>query len=107
MTGAGRVGKRLVQLSTGSDITAHGPATADTIIVTALSADVTLTINDTGAVDGDEIRIKNLSSSHLLTIDDPINGTFIALKSFSGFRNCCVVVRAGGAWDVLSQDAVL
>lgn len=104
---AGRVVKRLVQISTGTDITAHGPSTADTILVTALSADVTLTINDAGAVDGDEIRIKNLSSSHLLTIDDPVNGTFVALKSLSGFRNCCVVVRAGGAWDVLSQDPVL
>jgi len=96
-SGTGRVVKRVATLTTGSAITSYGPRNVDVLYVSP-TADLTLTIDDTGAVDGEEIRIINLSTSHLLTVNDPSNGTFIALKTLSGFQRSVLAQRVAGSW---------
>lgn len=101
----GRVVKRVTLIATtGSNSSAYGPANNDVVYVNALTADVTFTINNSGAVEGDEIRFVNRSATHLLTLNDASAGTFIALQSTTGQAFSCLCMFIGGTWVQISSD---
>lgn len=102
-SGAGRVVKRIASIpTTGANSSAYGPFNYDRVIVQALTADVTFTINDAGAVDGDEIFFTTRSAGHYLSINDPSAGLIASLKNTSGQRVDATFYRLGGEWHMLS-----
>lgn len=104
--GSGRVTKRVTPISsTGSNSGAYGPDNNDAVIVLGLTANVIFTINDTNAVDGDEMLFVNKSTSNTLTINDPSAGTIIALKSVNGQFFSCRVMRVSGNWLLIEQSS--
>lgn len=104
-TGAGRVVERVANVTTGSAISSFGPFNVDTLYVSN-TADIVLTINDSGAVDGDQFHIVCQSSTNTITVNDPSLGTFLALKHLSGSSASAVVQRVGGSWRTKWQERV-
>lgn len=105
-TGAGRVVKRTAFIPTagGGSVTAYGPANTDRVIYGALTGGVNLTINETGAIDGDEMTFVNKSGAFFLTIS--WSGGGFPLKNSVGHFRSCTTVRVSGQWIVLNAEAV-
>lgn len=101
-SGAGRVVKRTTWVtSTGADSSAYGPANCDRVVVQALTADVTFTLNNTGAVEGDEITIFNRSTSHLIYVNDASAGLQGSMMNRSPYYKEATFIFHGGEWQML------
>jgi hypothetical protein len=99
--GAGRVVNRTNYIASTGASASFGPQSIDRVIVAALTADVIFTVDETGALDGDEMRFVNLSTTHNLLVllpgGSPVGS--VVLKNVSGLRRDCTVVRiAAGVW---------
>ncbi len=106
-SGAGRVVKRpaTVIASTGANISGYGPGNTDTVLVRALTAEVLLVINNSGAAEGDEFEVINKSSAFFLDVDTG-TGLTISLKNKNenNNRRSCRIKLIGGSWEVLSAE---
>ena len=106
---AGRVVKRYQFLSSlPSSTSAYGPLNSDVVIVNSLTSNCTFTINNSGAVPGDEMMIVNRSpGAKSLFVTDPSAGTIMELKSASGWRNILTIFFDGSTWDILHATSTL
>lgn len=99
--GAGRVVKRI---SPGVDANASfGPRNWDIVRVgMSLSTDRDYTIDDTGAVDGDEIEFSIWSGPNGIFVKDPGGGVITTIVS-GGTYDWVRCVRMSGSWVALSR----
>jgi len=105
-SGSGRVVRRYSFIaSTGANSSAYGPANTDRVVVNALTADVTFTINNTDVQDGDEIVFVNKDTTHTLGVADPSSGILLNLRQASGSYQSATFYYHAGTWEVLTRDA--
>jgi hypothetical protein len=105
-TGAGRVTRR-VATSTSTNITAIGPSNTDVLVITSLASAGLVVINDSGASDGDELRVYNQSIAFGCTVQDPVAGTILTIQNSAGNSPGALFMRVGGTWILVSRDAKL
>lgn len=103
-TSTGRVVKR-VTTSSSTSITTIGPRNCDVLIITSLGSNGSVIIDDTGAQNGDEMRVVNMSSSFLAIVQDPVGpSTILSLKNSTGETPSALFMRVGGTWQWISRD---
>lgn len=98
MLGAGRVRFRAVTVPPDTPAQSFGPATTNFVHITTFTGPSTITIDDTGAGDGDWMVFRNVTN-HLVTINNPSAVPVAQIQSSA--IAWVFLIRISGVWTQL------